>query len=146
MALTQEARDRLAELREQDVERSALAKESAEERELEARELGATLEARGLKRDLDFKVIDHAMCGVYAIRKPDGRAIRNWDNASDKEKLTLEWLIGIMRHYIIEPDEKAPAKALQWAQMCGQRPGLCWTTSTAFIQLMGVDTEAHQKK
>ena len=146
MALDETQRDRLAELRALNAERAARQSDQADERELEAEELAVTLEARGMKRDSDFKLIDNALGGVYALRRPDTRAIRNWENASEKQKLSLEWQIGILRHYILEPDEKAPGKALLWAQTCAQRPGLCWQTSTAFVELMGVDVESHQKK
>jgi hypothetical protein len=139
-------RDRLAELRARDAERESKAQEDADVRELEARELQIALEEKGLKVNADFKVIVNPLGGVFALRKPDTRAIRNWENASEKQKLSLEWQIGLLRHYIVEPDEKAPAKALLWAQTCAQRPGLCWQTSTAFVELMGVDVEAHQKK
>lgn len=145
MALDEARRSRLAELRATDVDRETRETEAAEERELEARELAATLEQQGQKRDVDFKVVVNAIGGVYAIRKPDGKAIRNWEQASEKSKLSLEWMIGILKHYIIEPDERAPGKSLQWAQTCAQRPGLCWATSTAFVELMGVDVNAQKK-
>ena len=146
MALTQEQKDRLAQLREEEVSRAQDARDEADLRELEARELTATLEARGLKRDAGFKVIVNARGGVFAVKKPDTRAIRNWENAADKDRLNLEWMIGLLRHYIVEPDEKAAGKALLWAQTCAHLPGLCWQTSAAFIELMGVDLEAAQKK
>jgi hypothetical protein len=146
MALSEQQRERLYELRAKDTENQAKAQEDAEEREFMARELVVSLEARGLKRDSDFKVVDNALGGLFAVRRPDTRAIRNWESSTDKQKQNLEWMIGLLRHYIIEPDEKAPAKALLWAQTCAQRPGLCWQTSSAFVELMGVDLEAAQKK
>lgn len=146
MALDERQRDRLAELRASDAEREAKAQDDADARELEARELVLELEARGMKRDADFKVVSNPLGGVFALRKPDTRAIRNWESASEKQKLSLEWQIGILRHYIVEPDEKAPGKGIVWAQTCAKLPGLCWQTSTAFVELMGVDVEAFQKK
>lgn len=146
MALTEQQRERLAELRAADAERETKEQEAADERELEARELAVLLEGKGLKGGVDFKVIANSLGGVFAVKKPDTRAIRNWENAGEKQKLSLEWQIGLIRHYIIEPDDKAAGKALLWAQTCAQRPGLCWQTSNAFVELMGVDIESVQKK
>jgi len=146
MGLDEGRQSRLAELRALDAEREAKAQEAAEERELEARELAFSLEQKGLKEGHDFKVLVSAIGGVFAIRKPDGKAIRNWELASEKQKLSLEWQIGLLRNYIVEPDEKSPTKGIQWAQLSAQRPGLCWKASTAFVELMGVDVEERQKK
>ena len=122
------------------------AQAEADERELEAEELAATLEAKGQKRGADFVVVSNRLGGVFALRRPDTRAIRNGENASDKNKLSLEWNIGLLRHYIVEPDEKAPGKALLWAQTSAQRPGLCWQTASAFVELMGVDVDSYNRK
>ena len=146
MALTDQQRERLYELRAKDAELATAAQEEADSREYAVRELVLSLEAKGAKRDADFKIIDNTLGGLYALKKPDTRAIRNWENASEKQKLSLEWQIGLLRHYIIEPDEKAAGKSLLWAQTCAQRPGLCWQTSAAFVELMGVDLESNQKK
>ena len=143
-------RERLAELRAQDIEREAKKQEEADLRELEARELVLNLEDKGLKRDIDFKIVSNPIGGVYALRKPDTRAIRNWEQASDKQKLSLEWQIGLIKHYIVDPDEKDPTaqdkRGIAWAQMCGARPGLCWQTVNAFGELMGMDIEGTQRK
>jgi hypothetical protein len=87
------------------------------------------------------------------VRKPDSRAIRNWEQADEKKKTNLEWMVGLLRHYIIEPDPKRvpegstlSPRGIEWAQACAPRPGLCWATSNAFVELMGVDIEAFQKK
>lgn len=147
MTLTDEQRARLAALREGDAERALEAAEAADARELEVRELRALLEGRGLKDGVDFKVVDNKLGGTYAVKKPDSRAIRNWEQADDKKKQSLEWLIGLLRHYIVEPDEKTPgARATVWSQTCAQRAGLCWDTANAFVELMGVDVESHQRK
>jgi hypothetical protein len=139
-------RQRLAAHRQAEAEREASAQEEADLRELEAHDLAASLEGKHGKRGVDFEVINNALGGVYAIRKPDTRANRNWEQASEKSRLSLEWMIGLLRHYIIEPDEKAPGKANQWMQACGARPGLCWQTAEKFVEMMGIDREAAQKK
>jgi hypothetical protein len=147
MALDEQQRDRLAELRQASAVRATEARDESDARELEGEELAMALQAKGLKRDVDFAIINNPLGGVYALRKPDTRAIRNWESASDKQKLQLEWQIGILRHYIVDPDEKQEgARGLVWAQNSALRPGLCWETSTAFVRLMGVDVEGLQKK
>lgn len=150
MAITDQQRERLAELRAADVDREAKKQEEADLLELEARELATTLEARGEVGGVDFKIIASTLGGVFAVRKPDGRAIRNWEQASEKQKLSLEWQIGLLRHYIVEVDEKAPggagARGIVWAQKCAGRPGLCWATSAAFVELMGVELDSSQRK
>lgn len=146
MALDDTQKERLAALRHARMEREAKERDEADARELEAEELAALLEGRGLKRDADFKIVANRLGGVFALRRPDMRAIRSWENAKEKDRLSLEWNVGLLRHYIVEPDDKAPTRALLWAQTCAQRPGLCWETSTAFVELMGVDLDDKQKK
>lgn len=147
MALDEKQRERLAELRMASTNREAAEQDEADARELEGEELAATLEAKGLKRKVDFAIVVNRLGGVYALRKPDARAIRNWESASEKQKISLEWAIGLVRHYIIDADgQAAGSRGIAWAQMCAQRSGLCWQTTTAFVELMGVDIEAIQKK
>lgn len=153
MALTEEQRERLAELRGKDIDLETEAQDARDARELEARELRLTLEGRGLKADVDFKIINNPLTGVFAVRKPDARGIRNWEQGTEKQKTNLEWMVGMLRHYIVEPDEKAmPEKGtlgprgIEWARLCAQRPGLCWACASAFVELMGVDVEAVQRK
>ena len=121
-------------------ERETAEASEAEVRDLEAAELTAALVAKGQKSGHDFIVVKNRF-GVFAVRQPDTKAIRVWEKADDKTKLSLEWQIGVLRHYI-EPAEKA----LLWAQTSATRPGLCWATSNAFVELMGVDVDAVQKK
>lgn len=150
MALDDKQRERLAELREAEASRQQRAQEDAEARELEALELRAALEKHGLKEGVDFKIVANALGGVYALRKPDARGIRNWENATDKQRANLEWTIGMLRHYVVEPESPETQalgnRGIVWAQMCAQRPGLCWQTAVAFVELMGVDLEGVQKK
>lgn len=166
MALDDKQRERLAELRAAETDRQARAQEESEALELEALELRAALESVGLKEGSDFKIVVNALGGVYAVRKPDTRAIRNWENATQKQQLNLEWVISLLRHYILMPGEVAIPKAahgqsapemapgvrpegsrgIEWSQMCAQRPGLCWQTLRAFLELMGVDIEGAEKK
>lgn len=134
-------REKLAEFRQKASERDTAEQEASDLRELESHELVATLETKGLKHGSDFEIINNRLGGVYAIRKPDGRAIRNWEQASEKNKLSLEWQIGLLRHYI-EPQDKA----VLWAQTCAQRPGLCWQTADRFVEMMSVDREGLARK
>ena len=150
-------RERLEELRKKDIEREQLAQEDADARELEARELQANLEARPsmggvagatMKDGTDF-IINNRLGGVYALRRPDGRGIRAWEQASDKQKLSPEWQIGLLRNYIVDPNPNNPQKGMrgiEWAQQCAQWPALLWMTTNAWIELMGVDRELLAKK
>jgi hypothetical protein len=133
--------DRLAELRQKRGEAEAAEAQAADDRELAAEELAIVLEQKlGGKRGEAFQVINHRF-GVFALRKPDTRAIRNWEQANEKQRMNLEWMIGLMRHYI-EPSDKS----LTWAQVCADRPGLCWHTGNIFVELMGADQAAIAKK
>lgn len=161
MALTEQQRERLAALREKDAERDTASQDAADARELEGRELVLACEAKGWKEGHDFKIVSNPIAGVFAVRKPDARGIRTWENATEKQRLTLEWVISFLRHYIVgldeqpmpqagqKPEDGRPlegAKGLVWAQASAQRPGLCWQTSRTFLELMGVDFEALEKK
>lgn len=134
-------RARLAELRAAETERLAAEAEADEERELEERELAATLAATLGKRGVDFEIVSNKLGGVYGVRKPDTKAIRNWEQADEKKKTSLEWQIGLLRHYV-EPEDKR----LTWARTCAERPGLAWQTADAFVTLMGVDRDGLAKK
>lgn len=116
--------------------------EKAQElRQLEVFELEQKLEGelKG-KRGVDFEIIDNRF-GLFALRRPDTRAIRNWEQASDEKKQSLEWQTGVLRHYIYPSDQQIP-----WAQLATERPGLCWQTANAFVDLMGVDRSNLEKK
>ncbi len=110
-----------------------------EDRLIEAEELAASLATLGT-RGVDFQIVSNPH-GVFAIRKPDSQAIRIWEQASEKKKLSLEWMISYLRHYI-EPKDRG----LLWCQISAQRPGLLWATSTVFLELMGVDVHEQEKK
>ena len=84
MALDDKAKERLAELRAAQYDREQAKAEKAEELELEALELAAKLETSIGKRGEDFAIIQNAF-GVFAIRKPDAQAIRNWERAGEKQ-------------------------------------------------------------
>jgi hypothetical protein len=140
MALDEKQKERLAHLEREADERATEDASEAEVRKLDAAELTASLVAKGMKPRHDFIVVNNRF-GVFAVRQPDTKAIRVWEKADDKTKLQLEWQIGVLKHYI-EPVDKA----LLWAQTCATRPGLCWATSNAFVELMGVDVDAVQKK
>lgn len=159
-------KERLAELRQREAERGQAAQEADDARELEALELSASLESKGATRGADFLLVSNRLCGVFAIRKPGGKEIRTWEMAKEKDRLNLEWMISFLRPMIVDPSEveipkvqagqtpphMAPdarvhgRRAIEWAQQCGQRPGLCWQTANAFVELMGVDREAHDRK
>lgn len=138
--LSEEQAKRLEELRTVREKREAAEAQAAEIRELEAEELALTLETQGGRRGEDFEVLTNRF-GVFAITKPDTQAIRNWEKAVDAQKASLEWQIGILRHYIVPMDRQ-----LVWAQTCATRPGLCWQTAEAFVDLMGIDRSRLEKK
>lgn len=144
--LTAEAKDalarteRLVALRQKQAERDQAEKEAGDARELEALELVEVLEAKIGARDVEFAIVNNRF-GVFAVRKPDTRAIKNWERASEKEKLSVEWQLGLIRHYI-EPAEKA----IVWLKLGAERPGLVWQTSEAFVDLMGIDRSKLEKK
>jgi hypothetical protein len=146
LELTPEARaaleraDALAAHREARAKRAEEERDKADALELEAFELEAKLEAKLGKSGEEFAIVNNRF-GVFAVRKPDTRAIRNWERATDKEKLSIEWMLGLLRHYI-EPTEKA----IPWAQLGAQRPGLVWQTGEAFVELMGIDRSKLEKK
>ena len=140
MALDDKQKERLAELQKQRAESEQAETDRALERELAAEELAVKLAPALGKRGEDFAIISNRY-GVFGLRKPDAQAIRNWERAEEKQKLSLEWQIGILRHYI-EPKDTA----LPWAQTCAQRPGVCWQTAEAFVELMGVDRETVARK
>ncbi len=136
-----ERADRLAAHRQKQTERAGAETEAAEMRELEAFDLAESLEAKlGGARDVAFGIVNNRF-GVFAVRKPDTRGVRTRQNASEKQRLSLEWEIAFLRHYI-EP----PEKAVLWMQTGAERPGLVWQTGEVFIALMGVDTSAREKK
>jgi hypothetical protein len=121
-------------------ERQEKEQDESEGRELEAFELSDKLEATLGEPRKGFAIINNR-AGVFAIRKPDTRAIRTWEHATDKQKLSAEWLIAYLRHYI-EPKEKLQT----WMALCAERPGLLWQTSDAFVELMFVDRGMLEKK
>ncbi len=138
---TEEARlERLSRARKARDERQQADERAGEDRLIEAEELSTALVGTLGERGVDFQIVSNPH-GVFAIRKPDSQAIRIWEQASEKKKLSLEWMISYLRHYI-EPKEKA----LLWCQVCAQRPGLLWATSTIFLELMGVDVHEQEKK
>jgi len=150
MALDEAKKERLAKLRAEEAERQTREQEEADERELEALELTAALEGRGQKRGVDFVVINNR-AGVFALKKPDTGAIRRWEAAKEKERLSLEWQIGFLGKYIVELDEQAvkagrPPQGLTWQQTSQKFPGLCWQTANAFVDLMAVDRSETEKK
>jgi len=73
-------------------------------------------------------------------------------------KLSSEWQIGLIRHYVVDTDVPTAApganqqatpsgkRGLEWAQACAKWPGLLWQTTNAWIELMSVDREAVAKK
>jgi hypothetical protein len=150
MALTDQQRARLEELRAKDADRDAAAQEAAEVREFEGRELSATLEGAGLVRGVDFEIVTNRICGVYAIRKPDRQAMRNFDAADEKKKESTEWMIGLARHYVMDPAEPSATslskKGIEWAQKAAERPGLAWQTMRAFVSLMANEQGDLQRK
>lgn len=142
-------RERLEELRKADAERETREQEESDLRELEARELQASLEAKSLKKGTDFEIVSNRLGGVFALRKPDTRAIRNWEQADEKKKLSSEWQIGLIRNYVVDPDDKDPQKGrrgLEWAASCAKWPGLLWQTTDAWVELMSVDRDGIAKK
>ena len=78
--LSEEQAKRLEQLREVREKREAAEAQAAEIRELEAEELALTLETQGGRRGEDFEVLTNRF-GVFAIKKPDTQAIRNWENS-----------------------------------------------------------------
>jgi hypothetical protein len=150
MPLDDKQRERLEELRKSASQRQADEQDAADARELEAEELAAKLEAQGLVRGADFEVINNRLGGVYAVRRPDSRALRNWEAADEKKKGNSEWQIGLIRHYIVDPEGTDPkaqgSRGIVWAQTCAQRPGLLWQTTNAFIDLMSVDRDVATRK
>lgn len=144
--MDEKQRERLAELRLKEAERGQAEKEAGDARELEAFELAETLESKGARRGYDFQLVSNPLCGVFAIRKPGGKEIRQWEMAKEKDKTNLEWLIGFLRPLIVEPDETKKERGIRWAQMCGERPGLCWQTGEKFVELMGAVREDHDRK
>jgi hypothetical protein len=128
-------REKLAAMRAKRQKAEADELEAREQRELEAGELADKLELEGQKRGEDFEIIVNRF-GVFAIRKPDHQAITSWDRASNEKKLSLDWQIGILRHYIVSDDG-----GVRWAQIAAVRPGVCWDTAAAFAKLMGVEAD-----
>lgn len=139
-------KERLAELRQREAERGQADQDADDARELEALELGTAIEAKGLRRGVDFAIVSNRLGGVFALSRPTGKSIRAWELATEKQRLNLEWMIGFLRPMIVEPDGATEKRAIVWAQMCGQRPGLCWQTANAFVELMGVDREERDRK
>lgn len=134
--------DRLEELRKAKAQRADKEKEAEEARELEALELEEKLRGElGGERGVAFEIINNRF-GVFGLKRPDTRAIRNWEQATEKQKVSVEWQVGLLRHYIV-PQERG----LVWAQTVGDnRPGLLWQTADAFVDLMGIDRAALEKK
>jgi hypothetical protein len=128
-------RKRLEELLKAKADKQAKQDEADQLRQLEEEELSVKLEQElGGPRGDAFEVINNRFGGVFAIKRPDVQAIRNWEKADEKKKVNTEWQIGLMRHYI------APAeKQIAWAQVCADRPAVCWQTAEAFVTLMGID-------
>lgn len=140
MPLDEEKQKRLDALRTKREELALAEQQDADERELQAEELAATLEETIGKRGVDFAIVSNRF-GVFALRRPDTQAIRNWERADDKKKLSLEWQIGLLKHYIV-PE----STSLLWAQTGAQRPGLVWQTSNEFVDLMGLHTDGGDRK
>lgn len=132
---------RLEAMRARQAARAKAEEEGEQLRALEASELEERLEGETKgKRDQAFAIVNNRF-GVFGLRMPDTQAIRNWQSAPDAKKETLEWQIGILRHYIL-PTERA----IPWAQLATERPGLCWQTASAFVDLMGIDRSLTEKK
>lgn len=133
--------DRLEEVRKRRAEREKAEQAAADARDLEAHELELLLEdeLKGVRSEA-FEIVNNRF-GVFAIRKPDSQAIRNWERASEDKKASLEWQIGILRHYVCPAEKQIP-----WAQLAAERPGLCWQTAEAFVDLMGIDRSRLEKK
>lgn len=129
--------ERLARAQKAREERAAAEERAREDRLILAEELSASLQG---VRGVDFQIVTNPH-GVFAVTKPDSQAIRTWEMAPEKKKLSLEWMISYLRHYIV-PKERS----LEWCQICATRPGLLWDTSNAFLALMGVDVHEQEKK
>lgn len=144
--MDEKQKERLAELRQREAERVQAEQEADDARELEAYELTAALEAKGLTKGADFAIVSNRLGGVFAVRKPGGREIRIWDTAKEKDRLNLEWMIGFLRPLIVEPEGSETKRSIAWAQMCAQRPALCWQTANAFAELLGAHREDLDRK
>src|SRR5579872_7418877 len=117
-------KERLAELLRLKQERELQEEAAAEERQLAAEELAASLEGppesgKFGTRGEDFEVICHRY-GVWAVRKPDGQAIATWDRVDEKKRWSVDWAPQFLRNYILPSKEEG----LKWQTVCGQRPGL----------------------
>jgi hypothetical protein len=141
MALTEEQKSQLEKFREARAAKDQAEQDATELREFERESLVAELEKTLGKENVDFKIIDNPF-GLFAIRKPDLKAIRNWEQAPEAKRTNLEWAISLLRHYI------APeSKSIEWCQIGGNgRPMLIWHTANAFVELMGLDKTAAGKK
>lgn len=135
-------RERLQKARKKNDDHAAAKRRELEDREIEVAELTEKLEVstKG-KRGTDFEVVSTPF-GVYGIRKPDHQAVTNWDKATNEKRLSLDWQIGLLRHYIL-PDPNVDGIA--WAQQGALRPGIVWETAAAFTALMGAEVDAAGK-
>jgi hypothetical protein len=139
MALPDDTRAKLEKHREAKLEADKVAADAADLKELEVYELKEKLASLG-KENEDWRIINNPF-GLFAVKKPDARAIKTFENAKDKDKISLEWNIAYLRHYIV-PDDRVTV----WMQTCGTRAGLAWQTMNEFLKLMGVESADNEKK
>ena len=76
------------------------AEEAAQERadlhELAMADLEEELSKSGLKKGFDFELVETTH-GAFAVRKPDARGIKAWEDSTDKQKGQLEWMIAFLQ-------------------------------------------------
>src|SRR5580658_6785677 len=95
---------------------NAAARQKVEEEENEARELAELRLVEELslggsrKRGVDFEVVN-TQFGVFGVRVPDPRGIKQWDvatgSATDEDPVDPNRLAGILKHYIVpEKDQE----------------------------------------
>lgn len=140
MPLDEKETARLQAFRNKQAEAENASQENAERRELEIFDLVETLEKDFGKRGEGFEIVDNPY-GLFAVKRPDTQATRNWEKATDAQHGDSTWNIGLLKHYIIPADRQ-----LAWAQLAAERAGVWWQTAGEFVKLMGLDRKLLAKK